>query len=149
MNRSYHHAPKDLGLRGNRASTERIMALTKARYDFVIDSYSNYFSKPYNFPTVRAHYLYKALKKLGYSCFLRRRTGMLEHAVGMTRFTSRFRRHLGKPSLPSARFLILTYYQMPDYEWEAVKPEYEQADIANFFNLQDFSIGEETDFFVT
>jgi hypothetical protein len=37
---------------------------------------------------------------------------------------------------------------MPDYEWEAVKPEYEQADIANFFNLQGFSIGDETDFYI-
>jgi hypothetical protein len=118
------------------------------RYDFVIDSYSNYFRKPHNFSTVRAYYLYKGLKELGYSCFLRTRTGMVEHALGMTRFTGRFRRHLRKPSLPSARFLIFTYYQMPDYEWETVKAEYEQADIANFFNLQGFSIGDENDFYV-
>ena len=124
------------------------MVIEKGRYDFVIDSYSHHFLEPYNFPTVRAHYLYKGLKQLGYSCFLRKRTGILEHALSTTRFTHRFCRYLKRPSLPPARFLILTYYQLPDDEWETVKREYEQADIASFFNLQDFSIGDESDFFV-
>jgi hypothetical protein len=42
-----------------------------------------------------------------------------------------------------------SYYQMPDDEWETVKAEYEQTGIANFFNLQDHSIGDETDLFIT
>ena len=124
------------------------MPLTKARYDFVIDSYSTYFCKPHNFSTVRAYYLYKGLKELCYACFLKKRTGMLEYVLGMTSFTSRFRGHLRKPAFPSARFLIHTYYQMPDHEWEIVKEEYEQTDISHFFNLQDSSIGDETDFFI-
>ncbi len=122
--------------------------MKRKRYDFVIDSYCNYFHRPYNFPTVRAYYLYKGLKQLGYSCFLRKRTGILENALSITKFTNRFRRYFKKQSLPSARFLIYAFYQMFDDTWEIVKQEYEQADISNFFNLQDFSIGDESDFFV-
>ena len=124
------------------------MKLGQARYEFIIDSYSNFFLKPSDFPTVRAYYLYKGLEQLGYSCFLRKRTGILERALSITKFTSGFRRYLKGPSLPPARFLILTYYQMADDHWETVKPEYEQADISHFFNLQDFSIGDDTAFCV-
>lgn len=129
-------------------STRRTIATKKARYDFVIDSYWDYFNRPYNFPTVRAYYLYKGLKQLGYKCFLRKRTGFLDYVLSITKFTGRFRRYFKKPSLPSARFLILTFYQMRDDQWENLKREYEQFDILNFFNLQGFSIGDENDFYI-
>ena len=47
------------------------------------------------------------------------------------------------PKISSIFQKTITSYQMFDETWEIVKQEYEQADTSNFFNLQEFSIGNE------
>ncbi|MFH1619010.1 MAG: glycosyltransferase [bacterium] len=111
-----------------------------SRYDFVIDTCNHYYFKPHNFSTVRAHYLFKGLKKLGYSCFLRRKN-ILEWLLTRTKSTERFGKYVPTP-IPPARFLINTSYQMRDADWDELRKEYEKARISYFFNMQDFSIGD-------
>ena len=110
------------------------------RYDFVIDTYNEYYFEPCNFPTVRAHCLYEGLKKLGYSCFLRKKS-ILEWLLRQAKLKKRFSKYATDP-IPPARFLINTFYQMDDAHWRELRKEYEQAKIPLFFNMQDFSIGD-------